>query len=1164
MDEDDESGQSNIEIVCPRCKTPGVFPVHVWITFPDDPAAVLEAVSGRLNMRSCHVCGLNLVLQPAVFAIDSEGGRIAIYDPADEAAAVIGVSEGYRVQRCADYGELTAVLRGWLEAYLRDALNPVLAGSRAERNDEGVRPNEEPLVLLTLRAQLTGELESVLQTRPPLPKDRQLALVRALLSEFVSQLIDDLFTHAFHHDGIQTVLDAVERHVPPQCLDDDVLHELVARCIDFDPALLNDPMGLDKPFRFEYLCAVAHAAAGRENPRANAWAGLSLLLFLLRAGGAQVPSAVLLDTHVLHRTIDFPSAWNVALAVREKSPADDAEHIMEWLDHSGHGDRYRAEWAAGPFWIEPSAIEGRPDEEVVDELEAMFASLSNPLDPGPARVGQATVILTLLARAERIPAGVLAVERTLEVLADKSEWTWVARMLISAASVLNENLEHELARELLNRRASAALPNLDCADRYALVNEIGNSLRHVGDPAGALAEYDEVERLMDTCDRTSADDRATLVQNRAIVLRELGRFGEALAMFEEELAVTDDGGRRVKLLISLARTFIDANMPERALVPAEEACAVPLSGASAIRRIEALLTLAAARARVQPGVGLRELDEALRLAANLSKLRVVVSAATLEHARFGGVGEASIARAQAMLEEAWSERADTKPSSLLFSAGYSLARWDLDHGDGERAVEIANEIERLFVGRSLSWLFYHLRMRLPGITVAQRWSSARAALDRLEADMPDVAGLDFATTFLGDKSEIQAAVLACAREAIAEDVAPPGEYVDVFEFLNAREMGGRRPAGATYGQLVAQIEGRLVESPARLILMIEHADIVQCLVVAPCSPSPDYRLVELSIGTEALRECAEAFSQHAGAGCVTERQMRHAGKVVAPVLDAVGELLAAHTSPGEHVCLLPSPSMLGLPLHAASLPEGGSALERNCISVAPNLAVLERTLRDEAILDPHTASTAITVVCKRGDRERFVARAESAARAIEGLLGSSVRVASGAEVDKACVLELASEVEHLLFIGHGTNSTAANGRGLCVAANGLLPSAPLPIELAPQLARFVLDAGDLAQVSSGPRFVCSAACSSGRSWASSGGVRLGLERAFFTRGARTLLAPLWDVQASSALDFLQIFYERWTRGKRVGDAYKEACLVAMERYEHLFLWAPFALNGSWK
>jgi tetratricopeptide (TPR) repeat protein len=1163
MDDEDESDQSIAEVVCPRCKTPGAFPVYVWIGFPRDAQAVLEAVSGHLNVRSCHVCGLGLVLQPGVLAIDENSGRIATYDPAGEAAGTIDAFAGYVVQRCTDYAELTAVMRGWLEAYLREALAPVLAGTRAERDDDGIRPNEQPLVLLTLLAQLTGELDPTLHTQPPLSKERQLEIVRNLLSEFVQQMIDDLYTHAFHHEGIQTVLDAVELHVPPQCLDDEVLDAMLARCINFDPALLDDPMGLDRPFRFEYLCAVAHAAAGRVNPRRQAWTGLSLLLFLMSRDVAQVPPLMLLDTHVLNRTIDFPSAWDVAQAARAESSAIEHEHIVEWADHIGHGARYRAEWASVPIWIDTSTLDGRSDEDVADDLERGLASTSNTLGPGATRAEQARAILTILARAGRTQAGVLAVERALDALTAKSDWEWVAQLSIGAASVLNENLEHELANEVLNRQLQATLPNLDCVGRYALVNEVGNSRRYVGDPAGALAEYNEVERLMDGCEGASASDRATLLRNRAIVLRELGRFEEALTMFETALADEQDDERRLTLLISLARTYVDASMPERALAPAEAACAVPLSGASAIRRVEALLALAAARARALPGVALTEVDEALTLAASLPKLRIVAAAAALEHARFGRVSDAAIARARAMLEEAWSERAGVKPSSLLFTVGYCLASWKLEHGEADRAVEIAEEIERLFTVRSLSWRFYHLQARLPALTVAQKWSAMRAALDRLEADVPEATGLEFAASFLADKGEVQAVLLACARAAIAEGVAPASEYVDVFEFLNGREMGARRPASAGYGQMIAQIAGRLHGSASRLLLMIEHADVVQCLVVSPCSPAPNYRLLELNLDANALRECASAFWRRAGAGCVTTRQIAAAGDALAPLLAAVGEVIAAYAPSGEHVCILPSPSLLGLPLHAASLPDGTPALARNCISVAPNLSVLERALGDEGTLDPRTASAAIAVVCKQGDREPFVERAESAARSIERLLGPEVRFASGVEVDKARMLEFVGSVEHLLFIGHGTRSTPANGRGLCVAANGSLPSAPLPIEVAPELARFVLDAGDLQQLPRGPRLLCSAACSSGRSWAGAGGVRLGLERAFFTRGARTLLAPLWDVEAASALDFLQLFYGSWTPGKRVGEAYKEASLAAMERYEHLFLWAPFALNGSW-
>jgi CHAT domain-containing protein len=52
----------------------------------------------------------------------------------------------------------------------------------------------------------------------------------------------------------------------------------------------------------------------------------------------------------------------------------------------------------------------------------------------------------------------------------------------------------------------------------------------------------------------------------------------------------------------------------------------------------------------------------------------------------------------------------------------------------------------------------------------------------------------------------------------------------------------------------------------------------------------------------------------------------------------------------------------------------------------------------------------------------------------------------------------------------------------------------------------------------------------GRVFAGSGGSRVGLERALFGSGTRSMIAPLWDVNQSSALDFLRTLYAAWAAG----------------------------------
>ncbi|MGV1048083.1 MAG: CHAT domain-containing protein [Solirubrobacterales bacterium] len=1168
---DDDSFDSVVTVICPRCGVECRFAITRVLGFPNDAALILDLVNGKLNLRTCPVCGWEMPIRisPVVFA--DGGSRLAVAGLSapemEELRTALAEKEmdGAGIESHVDPDALRQTVAGWLGHYLTEALAPLQEGSDPVPESDGVMAHQRPLVLLALARMCHGEMPVFLRGESTTAEQDD-ERVRALLTHFTVSLVDRLFTHAFHHRGIDTVLDLVGENVPAECLDDEVLAHLSERCPETSAESWLDPQQIDTAFRYEYLNAVAHVAAHRPNPRGLRWATVSGIMFRLsQEPNVVVPAEALLNTGVLSRTIEFGDAWNAAYADVEEFSNEQFEEYEAWFDHIGWGDRFRQEWANVPIMFDPDWLAEVDELEFLAELRSRV-DLSEP-DRGD---GVASTLAAVFARAglnEKARNVLLGVENR---LAAEAEWERLGWLAIRGAEALNGHADYIGAEAVLRQHLERALAETSGRLRYSLVNELGNSLRYRGDAAAALGHYEWVEELMSKSDDVPPEDRSVLVRNRAIVLRELGHFDRASAQLEAQLAGDDLGlEERVSLLVSLARTYFDAGMPERALPPAEEAASATLSPSRPTQRVEVLLALAAARAGAEPEAEIPELSEAILLAEGLPRMAEIAAAATLHHARRAAVEHDTVARARAILKAAVADPpADSSPS-IQATAAYCLAEWELSQGRASRAAEILTQLSQALGGERLPWAISHLEARLPGTDTEKAWSLMRRALDRLDRSVPDAAGQTFASSFLTDKDDFQRFLLFTLRAALEQGYADAIDCIDVFEFVNGREMRGGEPAELAPD---AEAAGTLIErlgratGPARVLvaLLFEYEDDVQAVCLRP--RTEEWTIRPLAIDARQLREASAAFARRVGLSCLTDRQMEAAADSVDPVLVAVGEAVGAVASPGEQICLLPSPALLGLPLHAARRADGPLLLEHHCVSIAPNLSVLCRLLEHSDPPQP-AGDSAIAVVGKRGDREEFVAGAEAAAEAIGARLGTEdTRVLVGTEASKDAVLGQFSSCEHLVFVGHGAWAASTNGRGICVAAGGDLPSAPLAVDAVPELRRFMIDAGDLEALSHTPAMFVSTACSSGRSFSGRGGTRLGLERALFAAGTRTILAPLWDVHQPSALRFLTTFYEYLTDNERtvtVAEAHRQACLTLRDDLGHLFLWAPFVLNGSW-
>jgi CHAT domain-containing protein len=91
------------------------------------------------------------------------------------------------------------------------------------------------------------------------------------------------------------------------------------------------------------------------------------------------------------------------------------------------------------------------------------------------------------------------------------------------------------------------------------------------------------------------------------------------------------------------------------------------------------------------------------------------------------------------------------------------------------------------------------------------------------------------------------------------------------------------------------------------------------------------------------------------------------------------------------------------------------------------------------------------------------------------------------------------------------------------------------------------------------------ACGSGLGTLVRGEGLVGLSRAFFYAGTRSLVVSLWNVDDASTAEVMTAFYRRLSRGLSRAEALREAKrdLLRSDRplYHHPYYWAPLVLVG---
>lgn len=122
--------------------------------------------------------------------------------------------------------------------------------------------------------------------------------------------------------------------------------------------------------------------------------------------------------------------------------------------------------------------------------------------------------------------------------------------------------------------------------------------------------------------------------------------------------------------------------------------------------------------------------------------------------------------------------------------------------------------------------------------------------------------------------------------------------------------------------------------------------------------------------------------------------------------------------------------------------------------------------------------------------------------------------------------------------------------------------ADAPYESHIALTDGTLNVLDLADLKLDARLVTLSACASALGKGGSGDESLGLVRAFFSAGARAVVASLWNVDDASTAALMKLFYENLETGKAIAQALREAQRALYRQGSSAYHWAAFVAMGQ--
>ena len=268
----------------------------------------------------------------------------------------------------------------------------------------------------------------------------------------------------------------------------------------------------------------------------------------------------------------------------------------------------------------------------------------------------------------------------------------------------------------------------------------------------------------------------------------------------------------------------------------------------------------------------------------------------------------------------------------------------------------------------------------------------------------------------------------------------------------------------------------------------------------------------------------------------------------------VRQQIEAVAGPDTHIVIIEHEAYAGLPWHVALRPwscsytSGWNRLLREADAdrtpiTSIGVALVPRIRESAAVVE------ALDTSLKRAER-------------IAAKTGLELTVRAGDSCDRAAFTALLEHVDAMKLLCHGFVGRDGSV-SLMLAHDGQLPLANSVAAASATGTPHRVSWRDMQTLTSAPRVVFSAACSSGTSAIAGLGERLGLHSALADAGTSAIVAPWWDIVASQVIPVLDDICDAHLEGIPLGEAVHAACRRAATTRPTWLAWA-LALEGDWR
>lgn len=896
-------------------------------------------------------------------------------------------------------------------------------------------------------------------------------------------------------------------------------------------------------YTLDALLALLCAAHGVANPRRRQWSGSALYYdFMRRRDGNS--EALLLAPELMVPTIDQPAFWAMFKTIGEGIGLDhltreNAEDLTRLAESAGRlfPDEMLAQLR---FAIRPSGAEAGAG--VVAASMGLIADALGP--PLKLELLEAAVNGVRQDHPDDLVALAEALVHELDGRAalGPRERSAVLRSLIQTLNETGHPHEAGAIGDVLEALLAQAQAALSDGERATVLNELGNCKRYAGRYAEALALYEQALALTGT-DIGDAMARVAL-RNRAIILRELHRYSAAQAAFAALIPHASPSECRA-LLTSQAACLLEMGLGREALALLEAQLAQVEGVAASARGVVEFSTVLAflwtQHGQFDKGMEVLEnlVEPASRQGHHLA--RVAYDCALLMRWTDGGApdhGRAAALASIASLHRVLARISPVRPmDSITLTAVRMLDRAMLAAGDAQRAEVLLKSLcEKASPALSpRAWILFLLAAGHAG-----RRGDAQAARHAIED------ALRYFQAGLWNAS---------AADDVLSFTAPHAE--DAIELVRQALacFGGQRETGALARHAADIRAAPVLTSRLRVALglaaPLEDLDAEEARLRRLLGDTPAILLQFVGLGEDVavlrsrLDERGELETQLRSLG-MRQDQLEKTVRCLAFALERANPLQGAlelGAVPGWDTLAARSAACLdglpaGLPLVVAAGPVQEVALAlalqgAGALCFVPSLAALvalrERRLQGGALAPWQPAqlfSFAAWFDRERPEEARALAGVPQMAATAAERHGVRHDGAAGLAATRARLADGLAGSDLAWIACHGRIEARAEAVDLYVAAGTALPPADLSVINRDLRDEHIVKWQALAALPSSPRVVLSSACSSGLNITNRGGERLGLERPLFAGGTQVFVAPLWPVPTRAIQPLVAQLLER--------------------------------------